>query len=76
MKILTICLLLSILPLFSQGQDSPETITTKFFDKYKNADFGGAIDYLFSTTKNSSDLKDGIEKLKIDLGSTTNILGT
>lgn len=75
MKILlTIYCLLFISVGYSYAQDTPETITDKFFETYRKEGVDKGIDYMFSTNKYSSELKDGIDKVKLELINTVNRL--
>lgn len=49
------------------AQNTPQDITGNFFDLYRTDGSDKALDYIFSTNKNSPDIADDINNVKVKL---------
>lgn len=71
-KLVTILFLL----IFSQSYgQTPQEISKKFFDIYKQGDTDKAMDYLFSNSPYAKDIQDGIDDVKRKLKKTVGEIG-
>lgn len=61
---------------FCFSQTTPQEITSKFFEVYKQGDTDKALDYLFSNTSYAKEISDGIEDVKRQLKKTAGQIGT
>lgn len=57
------------------GQATPQEMSTKFFEVYKQGDTEKAIDYLFSNTNYANEISEGIEDVKRQLKKTAGQIG-
>ena len=60
---------------FCHSQITPQEITNKFFEVYKQGDRDKALDYLFSNTIYAKDISEGIEDVKRQLKKTAGQIG-